>query len=116
MYRRIRILLFIFFAVFSCLLTRLFYIQIVGGNSMAKEASAQRSNNINIESARGDFIDRNGIRFTNRTPGITVVLKPAFLRDQIPSVEQICRLVGLDVENTKEKIQKNNIRFIFIIS
>lgn len=108
MYRRIRILLFIFFAVFSCLLTRLFYIQIVGGNSMAKEASAQRSNNINIESARGDFIDRNGIRFTNRTPGITVVLKPAFLRDQIPSVEQICRLVGLDVENTKEKIQRYN--------
>lgn len=75
---------------------------------MAKEASAQRSNNINIESARGDFIDRNGIRFTNRTPGITVVLKPAFLRDQIPSVEQICRLVGLDVENTKEKIQRYN--------
>lgn len=108
MYRRIRILLFIFFAVFSCLLTRLFYIQIVGGNDMAKEASAQRSNNINIESARGDFIDRNGIRLTNRTPGITAVLKPAFLRDQIPSVEQICRLVGLDVEKTKEKIQRYN--------
>ncbi len=108
MYRRIRILLFIFLAVFSCLLTRLFYIQIVGGNSMAKEASAQRSNNINIESARGDFVDRNGIRLTNRTPGITVVLKPAFLRDQISSVEQICRLVGLDVEKTKEKIQRYN--------
>ena len=108
MYRRIRILLFIFLAVFSCLITRLFYIQIVGGNSMAKEASAQRSNRINIESARGDFIDRNGIRLTNRTPGITVVLKPALLRDQIPSVEQICRLVGLDVEKTKEKIQRYN--------
>jgi penicillin-binding protein 2 len=108
MHRRIRILLFIFFAVFSCLITRLFYIQVVGGNSMAKEASAQRSNNVNIESSRGDFLDRNGIRFTNRTPGISVVLKPALLRDQIPAVEQICRLVGLDVEKTKEKIQRYN--------
>ncbi|QNU65826.1 peptidoglycan glycosyltransferase [Ruminiclostridium herbifermentans] len=108
MHRRIRILLFIFLAVFSCLITRLFYIQIVGGNSMAKEASAQRSSNVNIESARGDFIDRNGIRLTNRTPGITLVLKPALLRDQMSSVEQICRFVGLDVEKTKEKIQRYN--------
>ena len=108
MYRRIRILLFIFLAIFSCLITRLFYLQIVGGNSMAKEASAQRSNNINIESARGDFIDRNGIRLTNRTPGITAVLKPSFLREQISSVDQICRLVGLDIEKTKEKIQRYN--------
>lgn len=75
---------------------------------MAKEASAQRSNNINIESSRGDFIDRNGIRLTSRTPGITAVLKPALLRGQMPAVEQICRLVGLNVEATKEKIQRYN--------
>lgn len=75
---------------------------------MAKEASAQRSNKVQIESARGDFIDRNGIRFTSRTPAITAVLKPALLKDQIPAVEQICRLVGLDEEKTKERILRYN--------
>lgn len=108
MFKRIRILLFIFLAIFSCLLTRLFYIQIIGGNSFSKEASAQRTNNIEIESARGDFIDRNGINFTSRTPKITAVLKPALLRDQVQSIEDICNILGLDAEKTKEDIQRKN--------
>lgn len=108
MHTRIRILLFIFLAVFSCLITRLFYIQVVGGGTMAKEASAQRSNNIQIESVRGDFVDKNGIRLTSRTPGITAVLKPALLKDNMLAVEEICRLVGLDEDKTKEKILRYN--------
>jgi len=108
MFKRIRILLFIFLAVFSCLITRLFYIQIVGGNPLAEKASAQRMNNIQIESARGDFIDKNGINLTSRTPKITAVLKPSLLRDQVQVVEQICRVVGLDSDKTKDNIQRHN--------
>ena len=108
MLKRIKILLFVFMAIFAILLTRLFYIQIIGGSSMAKEASAQRVNNIQIESARGDFVDRNGIKFTGRTPKITVVLKPAQLRDDPQAIEDICRVLGLDPEKTKEDIQRLN--------
>ncbi len=108
MFKRIKILLFVFIAIFSCLVTRLFYIQIVGGNSLAEEASAQRTNNVQIESARGDFIDKNGINLTSRTPKITLVLKPALLRDKGEEVEQICRLVGLDSDKTKDNIQRHN--------
>lgn len=108
MFKRIRILLFLFLAIFSCLLTRLFYIQIVGGDSLSKEASAQRMNNIQIESARGDFIDKNGINLTSRTQKITAVLKPALLRDQAQSVEQICRVLGLDLDKTMDDIQRRN--------
>jgi len=108
MYRRIRILLFIFLALFSCLFTRLFYIQVINGGSLAKEASSQRMNNVRIESARGDFIDKNGISFTNRTPKITAVLKPALLRDKTQEVEKICSFVGLDADKTKENIQRYN--------
>ena len=108
MHTRIRILFFIFSAVFSCLITRLFYIQVVGGGTMAKEASTQRSNNVQIESVRGDFVDKNGIRLTSRTPGITAVLKPALLKDNLLAVEEICRLVGLDEDKTKEKILRYN--------
>lgn len=75
---------------------------------MAEEASAQRTNSVQIESARGDFIDKNGIPLTSRTPKITAVLKPGLLRDKVQVVEQICRLVGLDVDKTKEKIQRYN--------
>ena len=108
MFKRIRILLFIFMAIFSCLITRLFYIQVVGGNSLSKQASAQRTNNIQIESARGDFIDRNGIKLTSRTQKFTAVLKPALLRDQGQAVEQICRMLGLDLDKTMDDIQRRN--------
>ncbi|MHB8064482.1 MAG: peptidoglycan D,D-transpeptidase FtsI family protein [Ruminiclostridium sp.] len=75
---------------------------------MAEEASAQRMNNVQIESSRGDFIDRNGINLTSRTPKITAVLKPALLRDQVQVVEQICKVVGLDTDKTKDNIQRYN--------
>lgn len=108
MLKRIRIILFVFLAIFSCLLTRLFYIQIVGGGGLSKEASAQRVNNVRIESVRGDFLDRNGIKLTGRTQKITAVLKPALLRDQSQIINQLCGILGLEPEKTMEEIQRKN--------
>jgi len=108
MLKRIRILLFIFFALSACLMTRLFYLQIIGGGSFSKEASAQRVNNIQIESARGDFLDRNGIKFTSRTQKITAVLKPAELRSQPDVINQLCQILGLEPQKTMEEIQRKN--------
>lgn len=106
--KRIRITLFIFLAIFSCLLTRLFYIQIIGGSFLTSEASAQRVNNVRIESARGDFLDKNGIKLTSRTQKITAVLKPALLRDQPQAIYQLCRILGLEQEKTMDEIQRRN--------
>ncbi len=108
MKKRIRIILFVFMAIFSLLITRLFYIQVIGGGSLSKEASAQRVNNVRIESARGDFLDKNGIKFTSRTQKITAVLKPAQLRDQGQLINQLCQILGLDTEKTMEEIQRKN--------
>ncbi len=108
MLKRIRIILFVFLAIFSCLLTRLFYIQIVGGGGLSKEASAQRVNNVRIESVRGDFLDRSGIKLTGRTQKITAVLKPALLRDQSQIINQLCGILGLEPEKTMEEIQRKN--------
>lgn len=108
MFKRFRILLFTFLAIFACLFTRLFYLQIIGGGTLTREASAQRVNNIQIESVRGDFIDKNGIQLTSRTPKITAVLKPSMLREQPQVVEQLCQVLGLDPEKTKDDIQRRN--------
>jgi peptidoglycan glycosyltransferase/penicillin-binding protein 2 len=78
------------------------------GDSLVKETASQRMNNVKIESARGDFLDKNGISFTNRSPKITAVLKPALLKDKLAEVEKICSLVGLDSEKINDKIQRYN--------
>lgn len=108
MFKRIRIMLFIFLAIFACLVTRLFYVQVMGSGNLAKEASAQRVNKTRIESCRGDFVDKNGIKLTGRTPKISVILKPAELRGQKQVIEQLCQVLGLDEAETKEKIQRMN--------
>lgn len=108
MLKRIRIMLFIFLAISACLMTKLFYLQLIGGGSFAKEASAQRVNNVQIESARGDFLDKNGIKFTSRTQKITAVLKPAELRSQPDVINQICQILGLEPQKTMEEIQRKN--------
>ncbi|HEX2927463.1 MAG TPA: peptidoglycan glycosyltransferase, partial [Ruminiclostridium sp.] len=112
MTKRIKIILFMFMTIFSILLTRLFYIQVIDGQSYSKEASSQRMSNVRIENSRGDFLDRNGIRLTGRTPKITVVLKPSVLRGQNEAIENICRVLGLDPNKTKEDLQRKNTPII----
>lgn len=107
MQKRIKILLFIFLAVLSGLLTRMFYLQVVEGSSLAQEASAQRMRDVKIESARGDFLDKNGISLTNRTEKITAVLKPSLLKGQSETIEQICKVLGLDPVKTEEQLAIN---------
>ena len=108
MLKRFRILMFIFLAIFAFLLTRLFYLQIIGSSNLSKQASAQKVNNIQIQSARGDFVDRNGINLTSRTQKITAVLKPAVLRIHYDKIDEICQLLGLEPEKTREDIQRLN--------
>jgi Cell division protein FtsI/penicillin-binding protein 2 len=112
MTKRIRTILFIFMATFAILLTRLFFIQVIEGRGYSKEASAQRLNNVQIENSRGDFLDRNGIKLTGRTPKVTVVLKPSVLRGQNEAVENVCQVLGLDPEKTKEDLQRKNTPII----
>ncbi len=109
---RIKTILFIFMTIFALLVTRLFYIQVIVGPGYSKEASSQRMNNVQIENSRGDFLDRNGIKFTGRTPKVTVVLKPSLLRGQNEVVDNICHILGLDSDKTKEAIQRKNTPII----
>jgi penicillin-binding protein 2 len=115
MTKRIKIILFIFMAIFSCLLTRLFFIQIIGGHNYSKQASSQRLNNVQIENSRGDFLDRNDIKLTGRTPKVTAVLKPSVLRGQNDAVDQVCQVLGLDPQKTKEELQRKNTPIVIEI-
>lgn len=108
MFKRIRLIFFVFLAITAGLMTRLFYLQVVGGGELSRTASAQRVNNVQIESARGDFLDKNGIKLTSRTQKITAVLKPAQLRSQPETINELCRMLGLEPEKTQEKLQRKN--------
>lgn len=103
--KRLTILFLIFVGLIGLMIIRVFYIQVMQGNNYSKEATAQRMSNTVIESIRGDFVDRNGIMLTGRTPKITVVLQPLLLKEQPADViERISQLLGLDAEKTKSKI------------
>ena len=103
---RLKRVAIVFLIIFISLVARMFYIQIISSSMLSQKASAQRVSNIEIENVRGDFLDRNGIRFTSRIAKITAVLKPLLLKKEADAtLIEICSLTGLDAQKTIEKIR-----------
>ena len=103
---RLKRVAIVFLIIFISLVARMFYIQIISSSMLSQKASAQRVSNIEIENVRGDFLDRNGIRFTSRISKITAVLKPLLLKKEADAtLIEICSLTGLDAQKTIEKIR-----------
>lgn len=95
----------IFLLAFVVLITRMFYFQICKGKSLTSSAAAQRITSMDIEKPRGDIVDRNGIRFTNRNIKSMVVLKPLVLRHNLDDVEKVCKILGEDFYKVKRLIE-----------
>ncbi|HZK43789.1 MAG TPA: penicillin-binding protein 2 [Syntrophomonadaceae bacterium] len=65
---RIFSLMCIFLVLFTLLLGKIFYYQVICGEKIAKQATTMRSKQITLkEYSRGDILDRNGLALTDNT-------------------------------------------------
>lgn len=103
--KRLRILVLVLAFCFLILAIRIFYLQVYNGSRLAAAASSQRVASSNIDKARGNIIDRNGIQFTGRDKKYTMVLKPLYLRDKKEDIARICEVLELDYTTTYSDIQ-----------
>ncbi|QGT98911.1 hypothetical protein SYNTR_0318 [Candidatus Syntrophocurvum alkaliphilum] len=77
------IMLTIFLFIFSSLLGRVFYIQIIKGEEMASQAAAMRSRQIELkEYERGEIFDRNLMPLTSNVVAAAVYCLPGVIRNQ----------------------------------
>jgi penicillin-binding protein 2 len=111
--RRIKAIFFMFLTAVAILNLRMFYLQIIFSGDLSKSASAQRAQSSVIDSSRGDIVDRNGIRLTNRSTQYNAVLKPVFLRDDPETIFEIAELLNLEYSPLKNKINTGVQPIIF---
>ncbi|PKM76048.1 MAG: hypothetical protein CVU90_14530 [Firmicutes bacterium HGW-Firmicutes-15] len=75
--KRIVMLMSLFLFIFSALLGRLFYYQVIIGEKITQQATAMRSQEIEMnEYHRGDILDRNLLSLTSGQPSLAVYCLP----------------------------------------
>ena len=100
--KRMSIVTFTILIIFSMLILRLFYIQIIKHEVYESAANKQRTKSIRIYPARGTIYDRNLIPLTNRYSETTIVIFKELIKVNDELLEYINYLSGY----TKEQIQE----------
>lgn len=101
-----------FFLLVSCLLImRLFYLQIIAGNELASQSLSMRIQEVPIEVARGEVVDRNGLALTNTAQHFSVVIFPGLIQNVETAASQLAKLTGLSKEFILSEITGNKRPF-----
>jgi peptidoglycan glycosyltransferase/penicillin-binding protein 2 len=105
--KRLFLLSFLILVVFSLLILRLFYIQIIRGKEYRIAADNQKIKSIRIYPPRGIIYDRNLIPLTNREriPTIFIFKELVEINDNI--INYIKKISGLEIETIKKLIDNS---------
>lgn len=106
--RRLLLIFVAFCASFLLLLARVFYIQAFEGQKLAFRASSQRIYSTTLYKIRGDILDRNEIKFTNRNPMTLAVVRPFDLSANPEEIEIVAKILGRrDIEMFGRELEAN---------
>jgi stage V sporulation protein D (sporulation-specific penicillin-binding protein) len=87
---RVHTAFFVVIAAFSAIIIRLFYWQILSGDTLRTQASAQYNVEFTLPAARGEIFSSEGNPLVMNTPAYLVYAQP----NLIPNKEQFARLVA----------------------
>ena len=97
----------IFGCVALALIGRLFYLQIIMGPALTIESLISRVQEVPVEVARGDILDRNGIPLTNTAHHFSIVVFPNQLQNVTRTGEQLAILTGRDKQRIMTHIKED---------
>ncbi|MFY0545562.1 stage V sporulation protein D [Brevibacillus sp. H7] len=104
--RRIFIALAIGIVLYSALITRLGYIQLVQGQWLQDEAKQLWGRNIPFEAKRGKILDRNGNELVTNTSVPSVMAIPAQIKDPRDTAKKLAVILGQKEEDIYKAITK----------
>lgn len=76
---RVAVIGAVLLALFAVVFFRLWYLQVLSGDSLAAEATRNRVRTIAVTAPRGDIVDRNGRVLVNNEAALVLELEPASL-------------------------------------
>jgi len=105
--RRLAIFAFVIIAAFVVLFARLWFMQVVSGNTYRKKAEGNRIREISLEAPRGKILDREGRVLVKNRNALTVSVVPAEIGKDGEVIGRLSRLIGMGESEIKRKIEKS---------
>ncbi len=101
---RFRKLFFIVIVIFSGLLLRLVYLQIIEGDFYASRAEGNRLRILPITAARGNILDRNGQVLAGSRPAYTVSIMPTEKMISQDELQALAEILHMSPQSIEKKI------------
>jgi len=111
--RRLRIVTLCVIAVFSVLVLRLWFLQILNGPSYRVQSENNRIHLQDIPPFRGMIFDRSGDLLVDNRPSYNLYVIPEDIQDQKQLLKSLKMLIGLDPESTQSKLGKDTHKYPF---
>lgn len=97
--------------IFSALVTRLGYLQIVQGKFYEDLANGNRIRLIPIQAPRGIFYDRNGVPMVSNRPGFTVAFMLTSGQPEPQVIDRLAQILGMKTEEIMTKLEQRKGSF-----
>ena len=98
------------FVVFVLLFCRLFYLQIIQGDSFRETAEKNSIRIRRVLAPRGVIYDRNGIVLVDSRPSFNLMMIPHEVKDPKRALPTIARLLGRDDAELVEKVRMARVK------
>lgn len=108
---RIYKILFLYIVLGGLLVTRLLYLQIIEGPELAIKGLSSRVQEVPLEVARGEIVDRNGQPLTNTAQHFSMIVFPAQLTDIYASASVLANITGLQAKKLADQLTRDERPF-----
>src|SRR5438046_6261613 len=84
---------------------RLWYLQIVRGDELSRQASKGHSMSVPIPSPRGQIVDREGAALAAVKPTLALMITPVDIEKNQEAIHRVAAIVGLDADGLEKEIK-----------
>ncbi|SHF19137.1 stage V sporulation protein D (sporulation-specific penicillin-binding protein) [Desulfofundulus australicus DSM 11792] len=112
-YRRLGILMLLLLAAFSCLVARLFFVQIIRGEHLRREATSIRTRDVILQPYRGNIYDRNHNALVTSIPAYSLYAHPDQIKNPGEVAGKIAAVLGVQREEILKKLD-NKTSFVWL--
>ncbi|SMC59181.1 peptidoglycan D,D-transpeptidase FtsI family protein [Sporomusa malonica] len=106
--RRMYRLVLFFLSLSGLLIMRLFYLQVIQGPQLALEGLNIRVQELPVDVARGEILDRNHLPLTNTAQQYSIVIFPGQVEDKPVMLTRIDSIIGLPHDLLEASLRRLN--------